>query len=43
MDIRRITEVGVAVRNLEQATQVFVTLFNATVGDAIEVERYAMR
>ena len=35
--------VGVAVRNLEQASQVFVTLVNATVGDAIEVERYAMR
>lgn len=43
MDIRRITEVGVAVRDLEQATQLLVTLFDATVGDVIEVERYAMR
>jgi methylmalonyl-CoA/ethylmalonyl-CoA epimerase len=43
MDIRRITEVGVAVRDLEQATQLFVTLFNATAGEILEVPQYAMR
>ena len=43
MDIRRITEVGVAVHDLEQATRLFVDLFNATASDIIEVERYAMR
>ncbi|TDJ66835.1 MAG: hypothetical protein E2O35_05175 [Proteobacteria bacterium] len=42
MDMRRITEIGVAVRDLEQATQLFVELFNADIGDIIEVERYAM-
>ncbi|MGH8597442.1 MAG: VOC family protein [Gammaproteobacteria bacterium] len=43
MDIRRITEVGVAVRDLERATRLFVTLFDATVGEVIEVSQYAMR
>ncbi|MCZ6895410.1 MAG: VOC family protein [Gammaproteobacteria bacterium] len=43
MDIRRITEVGVAVRDLEQATQLFVDLFNAEAGDIVDVERYSMR
>ena len=43
MDIQRITEVGVAVRDLKQATQLFVALFDATVGDIIEVEKYSMR
>lgn len=42
MDIQRITEVGVAVRDLEQATALFVHLFNATVGKVIEVPRYQM-
>lgn len=43
MDIRRITEVGVAVRDLEQATRLFVELFNAEAGAVTEVEQYDMR
>lgn len=43
MEIRRITEVGVAVRDLEQATRMFVDLFNATAGEIVEVEQYSMR
>ena len=43
MDIRRITEVGIAVRDLERATQLFAELFDATVGEAVEVPRYDMR
>ncbi len=43
MDTRRITEVGVAVRDLDQATQLLVNLFDATVGEAVEVPRYDMR
>lgn len=43
MDIQRITEVGVAVRNLTQASELLVSLFNATLGEVIEVEQYAMR
>lgn len=41
--MRRITEVGIAVRDLERATRLFVDLFDATVGDAVEVPRYDMR
>jgi methylmalonyl-CoA/ethylmalonyl-CoA epimerase len=43
MDIKRITEVGVVVRDLDQATKLFVDLFNADVGDIVTVERYTMR
>jgi len=43
MDVRRITEVGVAVRDLEQATALFVELFDATVSDVTEVPLYDMR
>jgi methylmalonyl-CoA/ethylmalonyl-CoA epimerase len=43
MDIRRITEVGVAVRDLEQATQLFVELFNAEASAITEVAQYSMR
>ena len=43
MDVRRITEVGVAVRDLGQATQLFSELFGATVSDITEVPRYDMR
>jgi methylmalonyl-CoA/ethylmalonyl-CoA epimerase len=43
MDIRRITEVGVAVRDLNRATELFVTLFSATVGEIVEVAEYGMR
>jgi methylmalonyl-CoA/ethylmalonyl-CoA epimerase len=42
MDIRRITEVGIAVRDLAQATALFEHLFNASVGELIEVPSYAM-
>jgi len=42
MDIKRITEVGVAVRDLEQATQVFVDFFDADVGEIVTVDRYSM-
>jgi len=43
MDIRRITEVGVAVRNVQQASGLFVEFFNAEVSDIVEVEEYSMR
>lgn len=43
MDIRRITEVGIAVRDLELATALFRDLFNAEVGEPIEVPTYGMR
>lgn len=43
MDVRRITEVGVAVRNLDQATALLVDLFGATAGPVIDVARYDMR
>lgn len=43
MDIQRITEVGIAVRDLEQATRLFVELFNAEAGEITEIECYAMR
>lgn len=43
MDIQRITEVGVAVHDLEAATQLFVELFGATAGPVYTVERYDMR
>lgn len=43
MDIRRITEIGVAVRDLAQASELLVHLFDADVGDIVEVERYSMR
>jgi len=43
MDIRRITEVGVAVRDLEQAISLFRDLLGAEVGPATEVPRYGMR
>lgn len=41
--MRRITEVGVAVRDLAAATELFVTLFDATVSDVTEVPEYDMR
>ena len=43
MDIRRITEVGIAVRDLEQATTLFAELFSASIGPEIEVPAYGMR
>ncbi|MEM7254585.1 MAG: VOC family protein [Pseudomonadota bacterium] len=41
--MKRITEIGVAVRDLDQATNLLVQLFDGTVGEAIVVERYDMR
>lgn len=43
MDIRRITEVGVAVRSLDAATEIFEQLFDAEIGEVNEIEQYAMR
>ena len=41
--MRRITEVGIAVRDLEAAVELFRTLFDAEVGDVIDVPLYDMR
>lgn len=43
MDVRRITEVGVAVRDLQAATELLVQLLGADAGPVIEVPRYDMR
>jgi methylmalonyl-CoA/ethylmalonyl-CoA epimerase len=43
MDIERITEIGVAVPDLEQATRVFVDLLGATAEPVQVVQRYQMR
>lgn len=42
MDIRRITEVGIAVPDLESAVALFENLFDAEVGDLIDVPLYDM-
>ncbi len=41
--VRRITEVGIAVRDLEAAAGLLTELFAASVGPVVEVPRYAMR
>jgi methylmalonyl-CoA/ethylmalonyl-CoA epimerase len=43
MDISRITEVGIAVRDLDQAVALFEHLFSADVGELIDVPLYDMR
>lgn len=43
MDMKRITEIGVAVRDLDKATQLLIDLFDASVGELMTVERYEMR
>ncbi|MCP3991287.1 MAG: hypothetical protein GY724_19585 [Actinomycetia bacterium] len=43
MDIRRITEVGIAVRDLDQAVALFEHLFDAEVGELVDVPLYDMR
>lgn len=43
MEIERITEIGVAVEDLEQATRLFVEMLGATAEPARVVERYQMR
>ena len=42
MDIRRITEVGIAVRDLDQAVGLLADLFGADVGDLVDVPVYDM-
>ena len=42
MDIRRITEVGVAVRDLDAASALLVDLLGATAGPVVDVPRYDM-
>ena len=43
MDIERITEIGIAVENLEQATRLFVEMLGATAEPVRVVELYQMR
>jgi methylmalonyl-CoA/ethylmalonyl-CoA epimerase len=43
MKMKRITEVGVAVKDLEEATQMFVDLFDAKVGPIVDMPLYSMR
>jgi len=43
MDVNRVAEVGIAVRDLESATRLFVELLGAEKGDIVTVERYQMR
>jgi len=43
MKIKQITEVGVAVKDLEKATRLFVDLLGAEAGEVITVKRYQMR
>ena len=43
MDIERITEIGIAVEDLEQATRLFVEVLGATAEPVRVVERYQMR
>lgn len=43
MDIERITEVGIAVEDLEQATRLFVDMLGASAEPVRVVERYQMR
>ena len=43
MDIERITEIGVAVRDLDEATRLFVDLLGATAEPVQVVEKYRMR
>jgi methylmalonyl-CoA epimerase len=41
--MKQITEIGVAVKDLEKATSVFVEWLGAQAGEVITVERYQMR
>ena len=43
MDINRITEIGIAVHDLDAATHLFVELFGATPGEVFNIDRYQMR
>ena len=41
--MKQITEVGVAVKDLEKATRLFVDVLGARAGEIVTVERYQMR
>jgi len=41
--MKQITEIGVAVRDLDEATKVFVEVLGAQAGEVITVPRYGMR
>lgn len=41
--MKAITEIGVVVRDLDKATQLFVNMLGAKAGDIITVPRYGMR
>ena len=43
MGVRRITEVGIAVEDLDRAVELFESLFEADVGELIDVPLYDMR
>lgn len=43
MKIRQLTEVGIAVKDLEAATRLFVDLLGAEAGDMITMDHYKMR
>ncbi len=43
VDLKRITEIGVAVENLDQCTELLSGLFEATVGPVVDVPLYDMR
>ena len=43
MDIKRITEIGVAVKDLDNATKLFVDLLGAEAGPVIDMPMYGMK
>ncbi len=43
MDIKQITEIGVAVKDIEKATRIFVDLLGAEAREIVEVEMFQMR
>lgn len=43
VDLKRITEIGVAVNNLDECTELLANLFEATVGPVVDVPLYDMR
>ena len=43
MKIKRITEVGIAVRDLDKATKLFVELLGAEAREAVDMDLYQMR
>lgn len=43
MDVKRITEVGIAVPDLDAATEMFRELFDAKIGDELDVPMFDMK